>query len=609
MFHSIRWRIAVPYLVLIILAMVGLALYLSRLVRDAYLTDLEGKLTAEARVIADALATSPEWDEPEGDLDYAAQHYADLLDARVTLIRADGVVLGESHEDRTQMDNHLLRPEVQTALAAEQGASIRHSRTVGYEMMYAAVQVREGDASKGFVRVALPLRHIEARVASLRRAVLSAALLAALAAALLALLIAERIAWPVRRLTDAAQRMAKGDLSVRLLPTPRGEVGTLTRAFNQMSSRLRETITSLDEEQSRLTAVLDNMADGVLITDHQGCVRLINPAAARLLGADEDLALGGSFAQVARDHRIIDLWRHCYENSEEQVGPVEMDRQESFLQVIVTPLRETATQDCLVILQDLTRVRRLETVRRDFISNISHELRTPMASLKALVDTLRGGALEDPPAAKRFLDRMDIEVDALTQMVQELLELSRIESGRAPIRMESIDAAEVIIPPVERLRPQAERAELELSIDIPPHLPLILADPDRARQVVTNLVHNAIKFTPANGRIQISGSELQVSIDGDVQPETLNLNPGTLTPGEWVLITVEDNGVGIPAENLPRIFERFYKADQARSGGGTGLGLAIAKHIVQAHNGHIWAESLEGKGSRFYVALPALTSR
>ena len=625
MFRSIRWRIAIPYVILILLALAGLVIYLSDLVRDAYLANLQAQLTAEARLIGDALVSSPAWDEPGGDLDPLARHFADLLDARVTLIGVDGAVLGESHEDRTRMDNHLYRPEVQQALTTGQGSSVRFSRTVGYEMMYVAISVAADGRVTGIVRIALPLRQIETNVARLRGAVLSATLLATLGAVLLAVLIAERTARPVRQLTTVVQRMARGDLSARLLPTTRDEVGTLTRAFNQMADRLRETITTLGEERSRLTAVLDNMAGGVVITDGDGHVCLINPAATQLLGTSEVAALGRSFAQVARDHRIIGLWQQCHEQGEERVELVEVGRRGPFLQVIVTPLRDAGPQASLVILQDLTRVRRLETVRRDFISNISHELRTPLASLKALVDTLRDGALEDPPAAQRFLDRMETEMDALTQMVRELLELARIESGQVPFRLAPVAVADVVLPSVERLRPQAERAGLQLTVDLPPDLPPVLADADRAQQVVTNLVHNAIKFTPAGGRIQVSSLRFEVSSDGHVQPETLNLQPETLVPGEWVLIAVKDTGVGIPVDDLPRIFERFYKADRARSGGGTGLGLAIAKHIILAHGGHLWAKSppakftvgeaellrtgVEGKGSTFYMALPALTPR
>lgn len=626
MFQSIRWRIAAPYMILILLAMAGLSVYLADLVRDAHVDDLEAKLTAEARLIGDALASSTAWTEPGGDLDALARHYAELLDARVTLIGPDGTVLGESDEDRVEMDNHLYRPEVQQALREGEGSSIRFSRTVGYEMMYAAIPVAAGEGARGIVRVSLPLREIEARVARLRGAVLAAAVLAALVAVLLAMFVAERTARPVRELTEVVQRMANGDLGARLLPTTQDEVSVLTRAFNQMSDRLRGTISKLVEERGRLAAVLDNMADGVIITGGDGRVRLINPAAARILGTDEEVALGRPFAHVARDHRIIGLWQRCCEADEEQVEPVEMGRRGPFLQAISTPLRDAGPQASLVILQDLTRVRRLETVRRDFISNISHELRTPLAALKALVDTLRDGALEDPPAAQRFLIRMDAEVDALTQMVQELLELARIESGQVPFRMAPAAVAEVVLPPVERLRPQAERAKVALAVDLRPDLPLLLADAERARQVISNLVHNAIKFTPAGGRVGVSSRGFRVSAGGDVQPEAVrlsvdhlratkppgdgwNVGAGTLSPGEWVLIAVEDTGVGIPAEDLPRIFERFYKADRARSGGGTGLGLSIAKHIVQAHGGRIWAKSAEGRGSIFFVAFPALTQR
>jgi two-component system phosphate regulon sensor histidine kinase PhoR len=585
-----------------------MAIHLSNLTRQSYLEDLRGKLTAEAILIGDAVEDVSDWDATGGRFDGLAQHYADLLDARVTFIDADGKVLGDSHADWKRMDNHLRRPEVQVAVNEGEGVTTRLSRTMGYEMMYAAVSVSPGGGLRGFVRVALPLSQVEAQVARLRRVILLVDVLVLFGAAVLAVFIAERIARPVRQLTDVVRRTTAGDLSARLLPTTRDEIGELTRSFNQMAIHLKKTINSLTEQQDQMSAVLDNMADGVLITDAQGIVGLINPAAAKLLGADKKHALGRSFAQVARDHRVIDLWRRCYRDREEQVEPIEMDRHDAFLQVIATPLREH-DRACLLILQDLTRMRRLETVRRDFISNISHELRTPMAALKALVDTLRDGALEDPPAAQRFLDRMDVEVDALTQMVQELLQLSRIESGRAPIRMEPVAVDEVVIPPIERLRPQAERAGLDLVLSMPSDLPRVLADIDRIQQVVTNVVHNAIKFTASGGRIEVSARELWLADDDPAALTAIGPELATLASGEWVLIRVEDTGVGIPASDLPRIFERFYKADRARSGGGTGLGLSIAKHIVQAHDGSIWAKSVEGEGTTLVFALPALTSR
>jgi two-component system phosphate regulon sensor histidine kinase PhoR len=329
------------------------------------------------------------------------------------------------------------------------------------------------------------------------------------------------------------------------------------------------------------------MADGVLITDEAGEVQLANAAAARILGTTEDQALGRSFSRVVPHYALIELWKECRERGEEQIGVVELNRQGLFLQAIITPFEEAEVEGYLVILQDLTRIRRLETVRRDFISNISHELRTPLAGLKALVDTLRGGAIKDPAATKRFLKRMEAEVDSLTQMVEELLELSRIESRQVPLRLAPVALDEVVSPPCERLRPQAERAGLGLSIRLPPDRPWVMADTERAQQVLTNLVHNAVKFTPPGGSITVAAQE------GETE----------------VTVSVQDTGVGIPAEDLPRIFERFYKSDRARSGGGTGLGLAIAKHLVQGHGGRIWAESVEGQGSTFYFTLPVAAER
>ena len=582
MFRKLRWRIALPYVALILVATLGLTVYISDQVRQVRLADLEAQLLADARLLADGAAPLLQEKADPQVLDGLARRWAAALEARVTVIGADGVVLGESHEDRTQMDNHLLRPEVRQALKAGQGSSVRPSATLGYEMMYVAVPIRNGPGQVlGIMRVALPVAEIEANVNRLRRSIVLAGLATALAATLLAVFLAGRMTEPLRQLTAVAGRLAAGDLNARLFSSRRDEVGQLTAAFNHMADRLREQMTSLAEERGRLTTVLDHMADGVLITDREGQVQLINAAAARLLNTDEQRALGRSFAQVAPHYPLIELWKRCCEQGGEQTDTVEISRHGLFLQAIVTPFAEAEAQGYLIILQDLTRIRRLETVRRDFISNISHELRTPLAGLKALVDTLRGGAIKNPPAARRFLKRMDAEVDALTQMVEELLELSRIESGQAPLRLTPTPVAEVVIPPVDRLRPQAERAGLELTISLPPDLPPVLADVERARQVLTNLVHNAIKFTPSGGRVTVAAQ----------------------TAAEGMLFSVQDTGVGIAAEDLPRIFERFYKADRARSGGGTGLGLAIARHIVQGHGGRIWAESVAGQGSTFYFTL------
>jgi two-component system phosphate regulon sensor histidine kinase PhoR len=399
----------------------------------------------------------------------------------------------------------------------------------------------------------------------------------------LAFFVAERTARPVRQLTEVIRRTAVGDMNARFLSQSRDEVGMLIQTYNDMMEVLNQKLDVLIEERQQLATMMVYMADGVLIVDEDNQVRLINESAARLLKINEAMAIGRSFAEVVRHHQLIELFQRCSQMREEQVTAVEINN-DLFLQATITPFEEADAQGYLVLLQDLTTVRRLETVRRDFISNISHELRTPLASLHAVVETLQDGALDDPPAAQRFLRRAEEEVDALTNIVEELLELSRIESGQVPLKLKATAVFDLILPPLERLQTQAERGQLELIAQLTAQLPPVLADAERIQRVMTNLLYNAIKFTPAQGKIIVSA---------DVEADEM-------------IISVKDTGIGIPDSDIDRIFERFYKLDRARTRGrgGTGLGLAICKHVVEAHNGRIGVKSREGKGSTFYFSLP-----
>jgi two-component system phosphate regulon sensor histidine kinase PhoR len=420
------------------------------------------------------------------------------------------------------------------------------------------------------------------------RTILVAAGLSLVSTLLLAWIIAERTTRPLKDVTEVARRIAEGDLSARFLPLRRDEIGDLVHAFNAMTEAQRERIESLSADYRRFAIVLDNMADGVLITDHLGHLVLINPTACRLLKTTESEALGRSFASVARHHALIELWQRGQEGGE-QVEAVEISPK-LFLQAILTPFQGGEAAGFVVILQDLTQVRRLQVMRRDFISNLSHELRTPLASLRALVETLQDGAVNDPPAAEHFLAQAEREVDTMIQMVEELTELSQIESGQVRLRLAPVTAAELIAAPLERLRPLAEAGGLSVHVELPPDLPAVLADRERVQQVIGNLLHNAIKFTPPGG---------EIFIDADARPAAGD------APAE-VVIEVRDTGEGIPKADLPRIFERFYKSDRARTRGrsGTGLGLSIARHIVETHGGRIWVKSKEGKGSSFFFSLP-----
>lgn len=578
---SIRSRIAIPYLVLILLVMAALAIYLIGFVGDSYRANLQEQMTVQAQLVGDAVAPWLDDGQHTADLRQQVASLEDVLGARVTIIAPDGRVLADSDVEPETMASHLFRPEVQQALTAGQGSAIRLSDTVRMRMMYVAVPLQEDGQLLAIVRVALPLSEIERDLASIRRAILLAALVAGAVTLVLAVGIADRMLSPLRRLRHAMDRVMQGEFDTHLVPTSRDELGELLLAHNRMADHLKQTMARLDDERSQLRAVLEHMADGVLIADAEGQVQMLNPSAESILDVDAQRALGRSFPQVVREHQMIDVWQAYRETGESQEQLIEATPRGPFVRVVVSSLSGVEAGASLIIVQDLSQIRRLETVRREFVSNISHELRTPLASLRAIADTLRDGALDDPPAAERFLDRMDAEIDALTQMVEELMELSRIESGRVPMRLAPVTVADVVWPAIERLRPQAERADLVLHADIGDDMPMVLGDLVRLNQVVTNLLHNAIKFTPPGGLITVRAEHT----------------------ADMVTICVEDTGIGIAPDVLPRIFERFYKADRARSEGGTGLGLAIAKHIVQSHGGAIWAESVEGQGSTFCFSL------
>lgn len=383
-----------------------------------------------------------------------------------------------------------------------------------------------------------------------------------------------------RRIEEYSQtlrRAADGSTSILALPTNTKELENLSTVIKALVTSLNAQLSSVDANRARLAAVLDQMTDAVLIASEEGRIQFANPAAEKLFGRG---LVERSVTETLRNHQLIQAWQRCQELDEMQIETAEIASRRHFLQLIVIP-DQHAPGGSLLVVQDLTRIRQLETIRRDFISNISHELRTPLASLKALTETLQDGAHADPEAAPRFLGRITTEVDALTQMAQELLDLSRIESGQVDLNRKPTAPKKLLVSAAERMRLQAERAGLSLQVDCPPNLPKVNADEPRIEQVLVNLIHNAVKFTRPGGDVVL----LAEAGEGLVR------------------FAVKDSGVGIPVDDVPRIFERFYRVDKSRSGGGTGLGLSISRHLVESHGGQIWAESREGEGSTFYFTL------
>ena len=382
-----------------------------------------------------------------------------------------------------------------------------------------------------------------------------------------------------RRLRTLSHALRDSD--ILNLPAETVELSDLFQAIDTFSRRFSRQLASERAEHDRMSAVLEQISDGILLANESDEVEFANPAAHRLLDASAGKLVGGSVAAALRYHQLIEAWQESKETQTVKTSVFEVPRQRGFLQIVVAP-DQFAPGGSLLLVQDLTRLRQLETARRDFISNLSHEIRTPLASLKALTETLQDGAIDDPPAAERFLARIVTEVDALTQMAQELLDLSRIESGQAALELESVSPHKILERAAERMRTQAERADLQLTMNCPSELPSVHADITRIEQVLVNLIHNAIKFTSPGGSVSLSAE-----VDSDN-----------------VRFAVEDTGIGIPSRDISRIFERFYKTDRARASRGTGLGLSISKHLIETHGGKIWAESVEGRGSTFYFSLP-----
>jgi two-component system phosphate regulon sensor histidine kinase PhoR len=577
--QSLFTRFALPYIILILAIMTGLNLAVSSTQKAIYTQNLETRLLSETRGLASDVSDILSTDIGASKLEEFATAKAKQMDSRVTIIMPDGTVAGESLAIPSEMENHLQRSEVQGALKGEESTATRISSTLGKQYLYAAVPVKVGGKVVAVTRLAIPLTEVDASVWALNKAILIATVIAAILAILLSIWITNWTTRPVRQLTNAIN---KTPLFNHPDNENTDEISKLNQAFNSMSQQLRSQISELTGERTKLAAVLNNMADGILIAGQDGTVQLINPAAEQMFKTTAAEVLGKTLVEVVRHHQLVELWQRCKETGEAQTASYEISLEKIFVQAGATMMDSGMPGAVLLVLQDMTRVRKLESLRREFISNVSHELRTPLASMKALTETLREGAVEDPPAAQRFLERMDIEIDTLAQMVEEMLELSRIESGRVPLENRPVLPGDLVEKSVDRMVLQAQRAGLTIEKKLEENLPKISVDFSRMVQVMVNLLHNAIKFTLPGGVITC----------------------GVYKSDEGVVIYVKDTGVGIEAEDLPRIFERFYKADKARSSGGTGLGLSIARHLVEAHGGRIWADSEINRGTTVSFVLP-----
>ena len=582
MSRSLRWKLIGSYLLLVLISLATAAAVLIPGITRVYVNAYERDVLNAAKTIARVLETSQA----------AGASIARLDDIASGSSWRDGVYVGVKdaqgyppHTSRwAGQPRGAVEPEIASALANKPTTTIRPDLH-GETRIFAAVPMRIAGATVGVVQVSVPRRWVNRALNEVWKALGEALLAGVIAALLLGTWRARALAAPVLDLARAANRISAGDLSARASVRSRDEIGQLADTFNAMAEQLRQKLAAVSEERYKIEAIISSMSDAVVAVDAQGTILLFNRAAEDLLGLTADVR-GRRLRDVLGDHpccRWIETAATERRDVAEEFTPDPLG--ERILDLHATPLKgpEGQAAGAVAVVRDATEPRRTERLRRELTANVSHELRTPLTSIKGFTETLLGGAVTDEAACRRFLTIIDSEATRLMKLVDDLMDLSRLESKAVSMEPAPVRLDDLIAEALSRMRPQAERHRVALrATDIAPVS--ALADRDRILQVLTNLLDNALKFTPEGGTVEVS------------------LHPA---PQE-VTVSVSDTGRGIPADDLPRVFDRFYRVERSRSreAGGTGLGLAIARHIVEAHGGHIGVTSRVNAGSTFTFTLP-----
>jgi two-component system, OmpR family, phosphate regulon sensor histidine kinase PhoR len=581
-------KFAFAFLALLASVLLAVGFFAQRAFRDDYERAGFEQLTAIARI---AQARLPQWTPA---LPGQSEDVAPLREwvgqiaasgARVTVITADGRVLADSQSDPQTMENHATRPEVLEAMAKGDGRSIRHSVTINRDLLYYAVRQNTPSGSPIVLRFALPLETVDETLSSFRRRLWLASFFILLIAGGISLLFSRSFTGRVERLKDFSRRVAEGDFR----PLPREGSGDAIEALgislNRTAARLDRTIQTLTEERNLSSAILGSMVEGVAVVN--GLERLVfaNPGFAEILSLDVPPTSGSALVEVVRQTELLEAVRQVLHGeprvqSEIVTGTL---RQHHFA-ITVAAVRAGDTTGAVVVLHDITELRRLERVRRDFVANVSHEFRTPLTAIQGFAETLLAGAIDDPQNRTRFLEIILEHSRRLARLTEDLLMLSKMDAERLELEIRRLSVSQLIESCLETAQRRAAEKDLRILVNAGQRLPDIAGDRRRLAEVLQNLLDNAIQYTLPGGQI------------------TLSAEAGE----EEVILTVSDTGIGIPQADQPRIFERFYRVDVARSreAGGTGLGLAIAKHLVEVHGGRLWVDSEVGQGSQFHFSVP-----
>jgi len=505
--------------------------------------------------------------------------------ARVTFIRPDGVVLGDSDVERAgleRVENHHDRPEVLRALEGQPGSSARWSATVGRRLMYVATPIRRDGQVVMVARLAVPLTEVDESIQALRQIFGIAALIALGVATFLSFGAAHVMSRSLRQLTSAARRMADGNLDVRTHLRGHDELTELGRALDALAESLSVTLSTMRTERDLLGRILESMQEGVLVLDAERRILLVNPSLREMMALSSE-TVGRIAIEVIRNAELQRLLETALASEDSHSGEIEIAGLKP-RRVLVHAKAMSGQPGLLAVFVDVTDVRRLESLRRDFVANVSHELRTPIAAVASAAETLRRSALRDPEASVRFVEMIERNARRLHELVEDVLDLSKIESKEFKPRVDAVDIAPIATQVIGTFRERIDRKKLTVAGAVAPGTPSVTGDHRAIEQVLTNLVENAVKYCPEGAAITIRASE----------------------EGGKVRVSVEDSGPGIEAKHLPRLFERFYRVDAGRTRdmGGTGLGLSIVKHLVDAMGGMIGVQSTLGRGSTFWFTLP-----
>lgn len=585
--RTLLWQLFPSYLIIIILSIIAVTGVIVHSMKEFYLEQNARELEARAVLVRSHLFNL-NFVNDAARIDSLCKQLGNQSATRITVILQSGDVIGDTDEDPTKMENHAHRPEVQEALAGRVGTATRFSHTLYETMMYVAIPVENNGQIVGVVRTAFAVTAIEHAFASIYTKILLGGALIVVLAALVSLYLSRRISAPLVRMKQAAVYFMKGDFAHRLPIGATEEIGELARTMNEMAAQLDDKVRMIVGQRNEREAILSSMVEGVVAFDNTERVISINRAAALMLDVNPQ-QITGKYVQESIRH--IDIQRFAgkiLETGMEQEDEIRIDADgPRVFQLHGAPLRDDKDQNlgAVIVLHDMTRLDRLETIRRDFVANVSHELRTPITSIKGFVETLRDGAIHRPDDATRFLDIIARQSDRLNSIINDLLALSELEqSGQRELRLERTPLRGLLEEAITVCESKARRRDVGLRLQCDEKLEA-KANAPLLEQAIVNLIDNAIKYSEAKGSVDISGA-----VDGN-----------------RVVISVRDYGCGIEKMHWGRLFERFYRVDKARSRelGGTGLGLSIVKHIVLAHNGEIKVESTPGKGSTFFIYIPA----